>query len=310
MREVAEKRLAQLLLARFLLLNLLVEEAKRLPGGLQEKEHRRLWVLLQAYPQIFGTTNIDIFTDLTRLLQGTSTTDLTRRIREKCVALSELGQEVPNPNPMPKSPLFSAYSTKCKSLSPNVWASLCRVTSQPSVRFCEKYGFVDHGTPSFTNAPCAFGNGHQGASPRRNVVVDCLQGVFVCYPERRWRLRGPWYSGRIHQTVCASALVRLMLEGVSCSGMGLATWKVAIQFFQTKFSRLIPLRSPDIAPLRVSSRSYSKLGTSVPTEPSTNMWKRLRTLCQPTEKTGPTLSLNFHLFHQVPRKQVELRENG
>lgn len=72
MQEVAERRLPQFLLDRFLLLNLLVEEAQALPGGLREKKHSRLWVLLQGLPHIFsGDFESDIFTDLTRLLPET-----------------------------------------------------------------------------------------------------------------------------------------------------------------------------------------------------------------------------------------------
>jgi hypothetical protein len=94
-REAAEYRLAQLLLARFLLLNLLVQEARKTLGGLQEKEHRRLWVLLQAQPnRIFGANfKVDIFTALARLLQHASTNDLKDRITSfctlRCLSLSK-----------------------------------------------------------------------------------------------------------------------------------------------------------------------------------------------------------------------------
>ena len=87
MKEVAERRFAQLLLARFLLLNLLVDVARGLIGGLQQKEHRRLWVLLQAQPGIFEKKDQeDIFTKVTQRLQFTSTPDLKNwigREREK-----------------------------------------------------------------------------------------------------------------------------------------------------------------------------------------------------------------------------------
>lgn len=83
-REVTRQRFAQLLLARFLLLNLFVEEAQRLSKGLQEKEHRRLWVLLQAQPKIFGQGyERDIFMTLTNHLQGARTVDLRERIRSE-----------------------------------------------------------------------------------------------------------------------------------------------------------------------------------------------------------------------------------
>jgi hypothetical protein len=70
MRETVPRRLSQLLLARFLLLRLLVEEAKKLPTGLQEKGHRRLWVLLQVQPAILDSgSRQDVFTRLSQLLQ-------------------------------------------------------------------------------------------------------------------------------------------------------------------------------------------------------------------------------------------------
>ena len=86
-QRVVKRRLAQLLLARLLLLDLLVQEARQL-GGLQQKEHRRLWVLLQAHPSIFGEhPNIDIFSDLTEHLRGASIEELNSRIYDKCNAL-------------------------------------------------------------------------------------------------------------------------------------------------------------------------------------------------------------------------------
>ena len=83
-REVARGRLAQLLLARFLLLGLLIQEARKLERGLQQKEHRRLWVLLQVQPKLFGIDfTEDVFTDLTRLLRGVETSELSLRICTK-----------------------------------------------------------------------------------------------------------------------------------------------------------------------------------------------------------------------------------
>jgi len=80
-REVVEHRLAQLLLARFLLLNLLVQEARKLPQGLDQKVHRRLWVLFQAQPTILDRT--DVFTKLSLLLKCASTSKLKEWI-DRC----------------------------------------------------------------------------------------------------------------------------------------------------------------------------------------------------------------------------------
>jgi hypothetical protein len=110
-RETAERRLAQLLLARFLLLDLLVQEAENLPGGLQDKEHRRLWVLLQVQPNgVFGTHfEVDIFADLAQLLRYTSTHDLQDRIRTRYRQLSRILRKVRNPaTDTDERPPFSA----------------------------------------------------------------------------------------------------------------------------------------------------------------------------------------------------------
>ena len=97
-KEVVKRRLAQLLLARFLILTLLVQEAEKLPGGLRQKEHRRLWVLLQVQPRIFNQeSEEDIFTGLTRVLQHASTNDLRHRIRSQFKKLYPLLPKVRNP---------------------------------------------------------------------------------------------------------------------------------------------------------------------------------------------------------------------
>ena len=86
-----QRRLAQLLLACFLLLNLLVEEAEELPRGLQEKEHHQLWVLLQVQPRIIsGALDIDIFTSLTQLLQRTSIEDSKFQIHEQYQTVNQV----------------------------------------------------------------------------------------------------------------------------------------------------------------------------------------------------------------------------
>ena len=87
-RQVTRRRLAQLLLARFLLLELLVQETRDLQGGLRQKEHRRLWVLLQVQPSLFGTDfEVDVFTDLTEVLRGAETQVLETQIRRTRVEL-------------------------------------------------------------------------------------------------------------------------------------------------------------------------------------------------------------------------------
>ncbi len=54
-QETASRGLSQLLLSRFLLLGLLVEEVQRKRKPVSSLPYRRLWVLLQVQPgQIFG----------------------------------------------------------------------------------------------------------------------------------------------------------------------------------------------------------------------------------------------------------------
>jgi hypothetical protein len=103
-QEVVARRFCQLLLGRFLLLNLLFQEARRLPNGLQE-EHRRLWVLLQAQPQIFGGGVNDIFRTITTLLRDADVQTLSLIISEQFEELSFLRQSVPTSEPQ-ASPFF------------------------------------------------------------------------------------------------------------------------------------------------------------------------------------------------------------
>jgi hypothetical protein len=84
-RETARRGLCQLLLARFLLLRLLVQEVRTVKDQLSWAKYRRLWVLLQAQPeQVFGSDidiDFDVFADLALLLQRARRDDLEARIR-------------------------------------------------------------------------------------------------------------------------------------------------------------------------------------------------------------------------------------
>ena len=83
MQHTTERRLLQLLLARLLLLNLFIEVAQSSRTGLQEKEHRRLWTLLQVNPDIIkGHFCGDIFADLTARLRHTTSENLRDLVEE------------------------------------------------------------------------------------------------------------------------------------------------------------------------------------------------------------------------------------
>lgn len=83
----AHRGLSQLLLSRFLLLELLVEEFQRIRSRQTSSlQNRRLWVLLQAQPRrIFGA---DLFLELAQLLRPADEFDLKDRIGNKCRELS------------------------------------------------------------------------------------------------------------------------------------------------------------------------------------------------------------------------------
>ena len=94
MHEKARNRLLLFLLARFLLLNLLIEEAHKC-GGLHPGNHRLLWVLLQTQPiQMLGG---DAFRDVAEALQMASTEDLKKEIRDEHVKLKPILEFVEHP---------------------------------------------------------------------------------------------------------------------------------------------------------------------------------------------------------------------
>jgi len=83
--------LLQLLLSRLLLLNLLIKVAKCSSTGLQQKEHRRLWTLLQVHPDIIkGHFCGDIFADLTGRLRHTTRDNLMNLVKEAHTELRDL----------------------------------------------------------------------------------------------------------------------------------------------------------------------------------------------------------------------------
>ena len=87
-QETASRGLSQLLLSRFLLLGLLVEEVQRIRKHVSSLPYRRLWVLLQVQPiRIFGTGVVDPFLELAQLLRPANVSDLQARIRKKCQVL-------------------------------------------------------------------------------------------------------------------------------------------------------------------------------------------------------------------------------
>ena len=79
MHEKAEHRVLQFLVARFILLNLLIEEASKSEGGLRPSDHRRLWVLLQVRPTDMLVN--DAFTELADALWEATAGELKKRIK-------------------------------------------------------------------------------------------------------------------------------------------------------------------------------------------------------------------------------------
>jgi hypothetical protein len=106
MKNKAHHHLMQLLLARFILLKLLIQEARRLPGGLHVKNHRRVWVLLQVQPsKVFGE---DIFQSLTTLLERQSIDDLETEIQAHYKDLENILEPSVNPatGKLEKTPIY------------------------------------------------------------------------------------------------------------------------------------------------------------------------------------------------------------
>jgi hypothetical protein len=97
MENTVEHGHSRVLLARLLTLKFFIQTAQEIPGGLQPFEHRRLWVLMQAQPQIFSPNfDVDIFTDLSQLLRHVSTDDLKSSIISEFRQLhSMLEAEIP-----------------------------------------------------------------------------------------------------------------------------------------------------------------------------------------------------------------------
>jgi hypothetical protein len=81
MQNSARRVFAQLLLARFIILNFFIKVAVEVLGHLQSNEHRRSWVLLQAQPGIFDKSKRDIFAELSQLLRCAEYADLEGRIK-------------------------------------------------------------------------------------------------------------------------------------------------------------------------------------------------------------------------------------
>jgi hypothetical protein len=94
MQKKAQHRLLQFLLARFFLLHLLLEEAKKC-GGVHPANHRLLWVLLQAQPiEILGG---DAFKELAEALRTLSIEALKKLIKNRYSQLSHIFEEVNDP---------------------------------------------------------------------------------------------------------------------------------------------------------------------------------------------------------------------
>ena len=81
MDEKVTHRVYQFLLGRFLFLNLLILEASNCEGGLRSRDHRLLWVLLQAQP--FELFKRDPFVEIINALRIASVEDLRVQIREE-----------------------------------------------------------------------------------------------------------------------------------------------------------------------------------------------------------------------------------
>jgi len=92
MQQKVHRRILQFLLARFYLLNLLVDEAK---GELHPVNHRLLWVLLQARPTEMLPD--DAFKEVAEALRIASTEDLEQQIKAEYSKLEHILEFVDHP---------------------------------------------------------------------------------------------------------------------------------------------------------------------------------------------------------------------
>jgi hypothetical protein len=95
MHEKVQRRILQFLLARFLLLNVLIEEASTSEGKLRPSDHRHLWVLLQARPT--DMFHKDPFMELSEALNISSVDDLREQIKEQYSKLQGILEFVDHP---------------------------------------------------------------------------------------------------------------------------------------------------------------------------------------------------------------------
>ena len=96
MRQKVQHRVLQFLLARFLLLNLLIEEARKSERGLRPSAHRHLWVLLQARQT--DMLNEDAFLKLSNALSISSIKDLEAQIEDEFEKLKSILEPVVDPS--------------------------------------------------------------------------------------------------------------------------------------------------------------------------------------------------------------------
>ena len=131
MKRKAHHRLMQLLLARFILLKLLIQEARKLPGGLHVKNHRRAWVLLQVQPlDVFGE---DIFHSLTTLLRYGSIIDLETEIQAHYKDLENILEPSINPatGKQEKAPIYCVVDESQVLISTRKFISDNSITERP-----------------------------------------------------------------------------------------------------------------------------------------------------------------------------------
>jgi hypothetical protein len=90
-------RLLQLLLARFCVMNLLIEEAQKVAKESDSKKYRRLWTLLQVQPTLlYPHERGDIFMKTAEILKVVPSEDLKTGIRGQFSRFCELLKASPN----------------------------------------------------------------------------------------------------------------------------------------------------------------------------------------------------------------------
>ncbi|PVF94285.1 hypothetical protein CPB86DRAFT_49855 [Serendipita vermifera] len=245
MQNVAQLRFLQLLLARFLILNLLIEQAK-LSGGIHQN-HRRLWVLLQVQPYRFSKMlTEDLFLMIARELEFTSANELKDRISKQHTKLQNDMEDVMDPDTgsYEKPPVYcildEAQVTSTQRLGEfrskenklvehpvlrEIWLAWTTVLAAPKIRIIISGTNIDIEQIKSTLAsshlkmnPLFIHSTLGGFDDSESQAKFIKHYILAAWDEQKWKeflIRSfAWFRGRYRNT--ATLIVLLLLGGYKC----------------------------------------------------------------------------------------------